>query len=77
MRPPFNSAKVNILLIALIISVISSLFFYIEAYKNGMRAKRWGMAAAVAGPMVMPLFNVHKRMHTIRVTGKEAVIGRF
>ncbi|AXR05910.1 hypothetical protein [Salinimonas sediminis] len=35
-------------------------YFYIEAAKAGMKCKPWGVAGCVFGPMLFPLFTIHR-----------------
>ncbi|CAM3877744.1 hypothetical protein [Rheinheimera salexigens] len=46
---------------------------YIAALRSGMAAIRWALAALCLGPLLIPLFNSHKRLNLLRVRGdKEA-----
>ncbi|WP_233496505.1 MULTISPECIES: hypothetical protein [Corallincola] len=62
------------LLLFVPLSVICALFFYVEAMKSAMKAKRWAFAAALVGPFVWPLFRVERRMQWRRNAGTSAVV---
>ncbi|MDF2177125.1 hypothetical protein P2G88_02560 [Aliiglaciecola sp. CAU 1673] len=62
--------------IALIVSLCSAIFFYVEAFRTGLRAKQWGMAGLVFGPLVLPLFSVQQHMALRKVRGFGAAILR-
>lgn len=53
----------------IILNLLSSVFFYLEAVKWGMNAKRWGAAALVLGPLLYPMFNIAKHVHWRRAVG--------
>ncbi|GAA5219118.1 hypothetical protein ACFSJ3_17330 [Corallincola platygyrae] len=61
------------LLLLLPLSLLSALYFYVEAMKAAMGPRRWAVAAAIAGPLLWPLFNAEKRMHWRRQAGRESV----
>ncbi|RUO25241.1 hypothetical protein CWE09_00420 [Aliidiomarina minuta] len=49
-----------------VVSILSALYFYIQALKNAMHPKRWGFLGLCLGPLVWPFFSTHKRMHELR-----------
>lgn len=60
------------LFIILVLS-LSSLFYYVQAFKNGLSAKSWAMIGLVAGPCAFPMFRAKKRMALRRVQGFDSV----
>lgn len=42
---------------------------YIAALRSGMQAMRWALAAIFTGPLLLPLFNSHKRLTLRRARG--------
>ncbi|WP_417688280.1 hypothetical protein [Pseudidiomarina sp.] len=54
--------------------LLSALLVYVQALRNAMGAKRWGFAALMLGPIVLPLFISQKRMTLIRALGRENVL---
>jgi len=57
-------------LLAIMIGLLSGGFFYIQAMKNGMPARRWGLLGMLLGPFIYPLFLVNSRLHWRRVLGR-------
>ncbi|MDP2536968.1 hypothetical protein [Alteromonas stellipolaris] len=51
------------------LSLLSGVFFYVEAVKWGMNAKYWAMVALVLGPLVFPLFGIARHIHWRRAVG--------
>lgn len=45
-----------------VVSLLSGAFFYTQALKNAMGAKRWALMGLIMGPFIWPLFNTHKRL---------------
>ncbi|MBN7819025.1 hypothetical protein KJY73_05660 [Bowmanella sp. Y26] len=57
------------MLLAILVSVISAVFYYVEAFRTGLCAKHWGLAGLLFGPLVFPLFSVRKQMALRKVRG--------
>lgn len=51
-------------------SVASAIGCYIAALRSGLSAKRWAIAALCLGPLVLPLFQSHKRLALRQVYAK-------
>lgn len=51
------------------LSLLSGVFFYVEAVKWGMNAKYWAALALVIGPFVVPLFGIARHIHWRRAVG--------
>lgn len=49
---------------------------YIAALRSGMRAIRWGVVALVTGPILIPLFNSHKKLTLYRAHGRNVSLFR-
>jgi hypothetical protein len=56
-----------------VVSILSAAFFYLQALKNAMGAKRWGFLGLCFGPLIWPLFNTHKRLRTLRTRAQNEV----
>ena len=57
------------MLAALLLCILSGLFYYVEAFRTGLSAKRWGIAGLVMGPLLLPLFSVKQHMALRKVRG--------
>ncbi len=53
----------------LVLSVVSSLFFYVEAFKSGMKAKSWALAGFFIGPFLIPMFTISRHVAMRKSTG--------
>lgn len=56
-----------------IVSVISGGYFYVEATKAGMKRKNWALGGLILGPMLFPLFNIHRFILVKQAIGRENV----
>ncbi|WNO60722.1 hypothetical protein [Rheinheimera sp. MMS21-TC3] len=52
-----------------VIWLCTAVGIYIAAMRSGMAAFRWALAAICLGPLLIPLFNSHKRLNILRVRG--------
>lgn len=57
------------MLIFVLFAVLSSVFFYIEAFTWGMNARRWAIAGLVMGPALLPLFSIQRHVQWRRSVG--------
>jgi hypothetical protein len=58
----------------LIISFIfCTVYFLVEAVRNGMAKKRWVTVGIVLGPMALPMFQVSKKMAIRKIIGYDSV----
>lgn len=64
------------LLLAFIISALSSLFFYCQAISSGLGRRRWAVAGLLFGPVLWPMFCMKKRMKVNRAFGFNCLIFR-
>lgn len=46
------------MLLALISAILFSLFYYVQAFKTGMPAKKWAVAGFICGPFILPMFSI-------------------
>ena len=53
-----------------VVCLLSAAYFYTQALKNAMGAKRWGLLALLFGPLLWPMFNTHRRLLWIRAGRK-------
>ncbi|MFQ3235461.1 MAG: hypothetical protein ACI9C4_001019 [Paraglaciecola sp.] len=49
--------------------ITTSVYCYVQAFKSALWAKKWALMGLVAGPAILPLFTVHKRMALRRARG--------
>jgi len=63
-----------VVLVFIIISLMSSGFFYCQALMNGLARKRWAMAGLVFGPMLWPMFCMKIRFKVIQRFGWTCLI---
>lgn len=57
------------MVIMLLVSLASGLFYYIQGFKAGLIAKRWGWAGLFFGPLLLPIFAVHCQLAMRRAAG--------
>jgi hypothetical protein len=57
------------MMVILSIFCLSSVTVYVAALRAGMAAKRWALAALCLGPLILPLFQSHKRLTLRRAFG--------
>jgi len=53
----------------LLVSLLTSVYCYVESVKWGMNAKRWAFAAVIFGPLLFPMFGMAKHIHWRRAVG--------
>jgi hypothetical protein len=59
-----------------VVWLLSAATVYIAALRSGMKALRWALAALVTGPLLLPLFNSHKRLLLHKVRGRNTMLFR-
>ncbi len=52
-----------------VLSVTFSLYFYVEAFKWGMNAKKWAFAGLILGPVLLPMFSISRHIHWRNAVG--------
>lgn len=57
------------LLLLIIFSVVCAVFYYCQALKSGLAAKRWALTGLFFGPVAWPMFIANKRFQTRRISG--------
>jgi hypothetical protein len=57
----------------ILVLAVSSLFYYVQAFKSGLSAKSWAVIGLVTGPCALPMFRAKKRMALRRVQGFDSV----
>lgn len=53
----------------IILSILSSFYFYIEAFKSGMNQRKWALAGLFFGPFILPMFGISRHMAWRRAVG--------
>ncbi|WP_199608833.1 hypothetical protein [Flocculibacter collagenilyticus] len=56
--------------------LLSSLYFYVQAFKSGLCQKKWAIAGLVFGPILLPMFSIKKQVHFRKSVGFGAVLLR-
>ncbi len=46
----------------LVVSLLSSLFYYVESFKSGLSAKKWALVGLLLGPMALPFFTISQHV---------------
>lgn len=64
------------MLVLPLVWLATAIAVYIAALRSGMTALRWAAAALVTGPLLLPLFNSHKRLLLRKVRGAHSVLFR-
>lgn len=62
------------LLLIILISVLSACYFYVQAVCSGLGKKRWAFAGLLFGPLMLPMFNMQKRMKLYRQYGMSGLL---
>ena len=57
----------------LVLALIFSVFYFVEAKLHAMPAKRWAFIGICLGPMALPLFSVSKNLAMRKVSGFNSV----
>ncbi|WP_412722625.1 hypothetical protein [Alteromonas sp. D210916BOD_24] len=52
-----------------VLSVLCAIYFYIEAFKWGMSAKKWALAGFILGPILLPMFSIARHVHWRNAVG--------
>ena len=52
-----------------LLSVAFAIYFYVEAFKWGMNAKKWAIAGLVFGPVLLPMFSISRHIHWRNAVG--------
>lgn len=74
-RVKIRSVSILLLLVVLF-SVVSCVFFYCQALSNGLGRKRWAVAGLVFGPIIWPMFCMKKRMKVAEAFGLNYLLFR-
>ncbi|MDC0601856.1 hypothetical protein OAP14_02375 [Aliiglaciecola sp.] len=48
--------------LAVVVSLLCSVYYYVESFKSALPAKRWAMAGLVFGPLVFPVFTISQHV---------------
>jgi hypothetical protein len=59
-----------------VVWLITAVGIYIAALRSGMMAVKWALAALITGPLLLPLFNSHKRLLLNKVHGRDRALFR-
>lgn len=49
--------------------ILCSAYFFVETVRNGMAKKRWVMAGIIFGPMILPMFQISKKLALRKAAG--------
>ena len=59
----------GVVVVLVVLSVLSAVYFYVEAFKWGMHAKKWALAGFVLGPVLLPMFSIARHVHWRNAVG--------
>lgn len=45
-----------------VVSLLCAPYFYVDAVKSGLPAKRWAVGGLIIGPLLLPMFNISKHI---------------
>lgn len=57
------------MLLYFVVTLVSSVFFYVEAVKSGLNPRVWALSAAVLGPALLPMFSIQRHIAWRRDAG--------
>ncbi|WP_206484622.1 hypothetical protein [Thalassotalea sp. G2M2-11] len=63
-------------LVASVVALLFSIFFYCQALTSGLGRKRWAVAGLVFGPLIWPMFCMKKRMKVNQMFGFNCLVFR-
>lgn len=52
-----------------VVSLVSALYFYVDAFKSGLPPKRWAFGGLIIGPLLLPMFNISKHIAWRKAVG--------
>lgn len=64
------------MLVLPVVWLLTAAGVYIAALRSGMTALKWALAAVFTGPLLLPLFNSHKRLILNKAHGRSTVLFR-
>ncbi len=64
------------LLLLLLVSLVSGIFFYCQALSSGLGRRRWTVGGLIFGPVLWPMFCMQKRMKLNKAFGLDCLIFR-
>lgn len=64
------------MLVLPVVWLLTAAGVYIAALRSGMKAIKWAIAALLTGPLLLPLFNSHKRLLLSKIHGRNTVLFR-
>ncbi|GAA6185445.1 MULTISPECIES: hypothetical protein [Alteromonadaceae] len=50
------------MILAIISCLVFSVYYYVEAFKSALPAKKWALAGLMFGPMILPMFSISQRV---------------
>jgi len=62
------------ILLTVLVVFCSAVYIAIEAMKNGMSKKVWFVAGMCFGPIILPMFNVKRKMALLKNTDRDSVL---
>lgn len=51
-----------VVLLVVLASLLSSLFYYVAAFRVGLSPYRWALAGLILGPLLLPLFSIRQQL---------------
>lgn len=50
------------MLTIIFVCLLSCVYFYVEATKSGLSAKYWAVGGLLIGPLLFPMFSIHRHI---------------
>ncbi|MFA3790569.1 hypothetical protein AB6T38_05595 [Aliiglaciecola sp. SL4] len=50
------------MILAILSFMVFSVYYYVQAFKTALPAKKWAVAGLMFGPMILPMFSVSQRV---------------
>ncbi|WP_241698075.1 hypothetical protein [Rheinheimera pleomorphica] len=57
-----------------VVWLLTAAGIYVAALRSGMTALKWALAAILTGPLLLPLFNSHKRLLLSKAHGRNTAL---
>ncbi|MEW9798125.1 hypothetical protein [Alteromonas sp. CYL-A6] len=57
------------MLLLVFCAFLSSVYYYVEAFRWGMNARMWALAGLLMGPFLLPLFSIQRHVQWRRAAG--------
>jgi len=52
-----------------IVTIVFSVYYYVESFKSGLSAKKWALAGFFLGPTILPMFTISRHVKLRQAQG--------